>query len=65
MKKYTVMCAIYDNGINFLQVPCVYANDRDEAGKRAIEILKGKGYENVELAPDFYGMGLSIMEIHD
>ena len=45
MKKFTVMCIVYDTGINFEQVPCVYANDKKEAGRRAIEMLKGKGYE--------------------
>lgn len=65
MKKFTVMCVIYDNGFELMQVPCVYANDREEAGRRAIEILKGQGYEEVELAPDLYGVGANVMEIHD
>lgn len=65
MKKFSVMCIIYDTGITFEQVPCVHANDKEEAGRRAIEILKGKGYEQVELAPDMYGLGINIMEIQD
>ena len=65
MKKFTVMCIVYDTGINFEQVPCVFANDKEEAGRRAIEMLKGKGYEQVELAPNMYGLEMNIMEIQD
>ena len=65
MKKFSVMCIVYDTGIDFIQVPCVHANDKEEAGRRAVEILKGQGYEQVELAPDMYGMGINIMQIND
>ena len=65
MRKFSVMCFIYDTGITIKQVPCVYANDKEEAGRRAVEILKGQGFERVELAPDMHGMGINIMEITD